>query len=365
MTLSEALRKKLADVGVTVSAGVEKPVMISSGCLGLDIAMGGGLPRGRLTTIASADTGFGKTTMINIFSSAITNAPTKTMMNGGRVAIFDTERKYSTEWQTKMGANPEKVDLFTAVSGEAMMYAIFNMIKENAYDAIFVDTVKFTSFASQIEAVNGGGKEKNGFNKAFVAVAASHWSFFCNVVAAPLADSNVALVTLNHTSAVIGDQLPDTEYGGKSLPRLASIRIRLLTPRLLQSTDKSTGEIHDILTIRPNIIKNNFMQRRIIGTEIEIVDGIINPIADIIKFGKEFGVFTKEDGSIIKSGGKWHFDGQYLGKSEAEVKTTLLADISLYSKVYSAVSKLAATTSLPADSSVYTSDVEEGQNGAE
>lgn len=75
------------------------------------------------------------------------------------------------------------------------------------------------------------------------------------------------------------------------------------------------------------------MTRRIIGTEVTLVNGQLSHVDDVVKYGKEYGCFQKEDGSILKSGGKWHFEGVYLGKNEAEVKAYLLDHADIYGKI--------------------------------
>lgn len=111
MSLTNALVKKMAVVGVVKEDGMGKPVFISSGSMGLDIVMGGGLPRCQLTTISSAIPGYGKDTLVNLFIKAITTAPPGAMTNGGPVLIFNQERKMSGDWLRKMGADLSKVDI--------------------------------------------------------------------------------------------------------------------------------------------------------------------------------------------------------------------------------------------------------------
>lgn len=81
------------------------------------------------------------------------------------------------------------------------------------------------------EGEDGKKKAKSGgFDQGFIAIAAKHYSFLRKVLTNPLADSNVAFVTINQSSAVIGASYPmeNTEYGGKSLLAWSALRLNLL-----------------------------------------------------------------------------------------------------------------------------------------
>ena len=321
--LDKELMSYLGTINCMPVTTYDNPLRISSGSLVFDHILGGGLPRNRLT-IFTGDTSTGKTTSAVVAAAKLINTPAD-WLNGGRVALFDTENTYDPAWGEKLHIRaPQTVGdpglyLFQPETGENVGDAIIAMLKKKAFDMIILDSIAETAFAAELEGT---------MEDYSVGTAARKWSQFRRMMTRPLGVSNTVLLFINQISMKMVTnkyQSPESEYGGRALPYKAVIRVRFgSVERIPHEAEKPL-----IATLfKPKTIKNKTAQP---GRKGEITvrnrDGVpwIDKVPEILSLGKELLVFTNRDG-VKYTSGECFLDGQSVGDTAKTVQGRLYSD---------------------------------------
>lgn len=325
-TMPDAMWAALAKKGLLPVVAYDPVQRISTGSISFDWALGGGIPRGRLTEFVG-EKASGKTTSGLIISAYVTSHP-ETMRNGGLVAYIDTEHTYPALWAEKNGVNPDRVHLYQPETGEQAQDLIRDLLRAKVYDVIIYDSIAETLFAAEAEAEAG---------KALVGVAARQWNVFVKQIKGDLALSGTALIMINQWRDKVGVMFgdPRTTPGGKGIPFAASIRVEFLTPE--RDQNKTTQAINSI-TIRPQTTKNKtaeFPRKAEVSIIMHQGAAFVNPVPELTDIGKKLGVFTNKEGGKITGGGYWYLDGEQVGTSTGEpgAQAALIADPELLVKV--------------------------------
>ena len=310
--LDKKILESLTSLGL-VEPEYDGVTRIPTGSLSLDFVLGGGLPRGRITTIIGPPS-FGKTTLALIVASTIVQSTA--MRNGGKVAFYDMEHTFDYPWAAQLGIQPDKLMLFHPDTGEQAMEGIGQLVENALCDLIIVDSVAETKFTAEAEG---------SFADMHVGLAARRWSQFCRKIKADLDASGVALLMINQVRYKIGLSFgdPRTEFGGEALKFAASIRIEMLKP---QQTELS-------IIFRYKSDKNKTANTFGRKGETELIRNVPQPfvsvVHEIVELGKELGVFTREDGKSISSGGYWYFKGEKLALGAPQMRKLLMDDRNL------------------------------------
>jgi len=120
---------------------------ISTGSLSLDIALGGGVPRGRVVEIFGPESS-GKTTLsLHILAEA--------QKSGGSVAFIDAEHALDPEYAKKIGVNTDELLLSQPDSGEQALEILETLVRSNALDVVVVDSVAALTPRAEIEGDMG------------------------------------------------------------------------------------------------------------------------------------------------------------------------------------------------------------------
>jgi len=321
MVLKSAVIKKMAGFGLRPDDD-SKFEYLSTGFIGADYMLYGGLPRGFITTLRGFSS-FGKTTLSALICL-------NTVRSGGSAVMIDTEYTITRQWLRDLGDVDNLITLLKpdkGMSGEAITDGVIELVTNGEQDIIVYDSIKDTVFAA--EMAGSMADQQMGLQSRM-------WGKFCRKVKLPLLRSNGVLLMTNKDRTMFDKYAPDIDYGGSEIGSFAPVaRIGLLAPK---KPKEGSGLP---LVLRPLMVKykNKASNRR---CEINLFpnrsgDFIYDPVPELVGVAKNLKVFTFEDGSAIKGNGVWYFDGRRLASGEAQVLAMIGDDDALQGQVQCAV----------------------------
>ena len=204
---------------------VEQVEAISSGSIGLDIALGiGGYPRGRVIEIYGPESS-GKTTLT-------LHAIAECQKSGGIAAFIDAEHAFDRFYAEKLGVDINELIISQPDHGEQALEIADNLIRSGAIDIIVIDSVAALTPKSEIEGEMGDSK---------MGLHARLMSQALRKLTGSIARTNCAVFFINQLREKIGVMFgnPETTTGGNALKFYASVRldirrstqIKVLKPR--------------------------------------------------------------------------------------------------------------------------------------
>lgn len=201
---------------------------VPTGCLPLDIIMGGGIPVGRLTEIYG-DTSTGK-------SLLAAHLLAETQLAGGVGVLLDSETATSLEIMEAVGVDPDEVIYSCPSTDEEVYDDMVQAIQARDEAApgtlmtIIWDSVAATSSDTEVEKV-----KKEGLGGASMATHARLISLMCRVIPRMVAKERIALVFINQTRENIGVMFGDkmTTFGGRGIAYYASVRLEMAKSKVL------------------------------------------------------------------------------------------------------------------------------------
>lgn len=281
---------------------------ISTGSLGLDIALGiGGIPRGRVTEIYGPESS-GKTTLA---MHCIAEAQKK----GGIAAIVDAEHAFDKSYAEKLGIDTENLLISQPDNGEQALEIAEHLIRSGAIDIIVIDSV--AALVPRGELEGDMGDSKMGLQARLMSQALRKLTGAIN-------KTKCSCVFINQLREKIGVMFgnPETTTGGNALKFYASVRLDIRRiGQIKEGADNVMGN-----RTRVKVVKNKVAPPfKVIEFDIMYGEGI-SKVGEILDLGVEM--------EIVKKSGSWFsYGSEKLGQGRDAVKNILLDNPELMNEI--------------------------------
>jgi recombination protein RecA len=292
-------------MGDLVDATVET---ISSGSLGLDIALGvGGYPKGRVVEVYGPEAS-GKTTLT-------LHAIAECQKKGGIAVFIDAEHAFDRFYAKNLGVDVENLIISQPDNGEQALEITDNLIRSGAIDMVIIDSVAALTPKSEIEGEMGDSK---------MGLHARLMSQALRKLTSSISKTNCTVFFINQLRDKIGVMFgsPETTTGGNALKFYASIRVDIRRSTQIKNSDGG-------------VIGNR--------TRVKIVKNKVAPPFRLAEFDIMYGKGISKVGEIVdlavnseiinKSGSWFSYEGTKLGQGREAVKAILSDNPELMEKL--------------------------------
>jgi recombination protein RecA len=279
---------------------------ISTGALTLDLALGGGLPKGRVIEIYGPESS-GKTTVALHVLAEVQKA-------GGVAAFVDAEHALDPIYAAALGVNVEELLVSQPDTGEMGLEVVDQLVRSSAIDVVVIDSVAALVPRAEIEGEMGD---------AHVGLQARLMSQALRKITGSIGKSNCTVIFLNQLRQKIGISYgnPEVTTGGNALKFYASVRLDI---RRIQTLKKGTEEYG--IRAKVKVAKNKVAPPFRIG-EFDILFGQgISTMGCLVDLAEQTGV-------IVRKGAWYSYDGDNIGQGRDNTVQRLIEDAEFAQKV--------------------------------
>ncbi len=276
---------------------IEDIQVVSTGSLGLDIALGvGGLPRGRVVEIYGPESS-GKTTLtLQVIAEM--------QKEGGTCAFIDAEHALDIQYAQKLGVNLQELLISQPDTGEQALEIVDALVRSGSVDLIVVDSVAALTPKAELEGEMGD---------ALPGLQARLMSQALRKLTATIKKTNTMVIFINQIRMKIGVMFgsPETTTGGNALKFYASVRLDI----------RRTGSIKK--------------GEEVIGSEtkVKVVKNKVSPPFKTAEFDILYGEGISREGEIVdmgvearildKSGAWYAYNGEKIGQGKDNAREFL------------------------------------------
>jgi recombination protein RecA len=284
---------------------------ISTGSLGLDIALGvGGLPRGRVIEIYGPESS-GKTTLtLHVIAEA--------QKKGGVCAFVDAEHALDPVYARKVGVNLEDLLISQPDTGEQALEITDTLVRSGAIDVLVIDSVAALTPRAEIEGEMGDAQP--GLQARLMSQA-------LRKLTASISRSNTMVIFINQIRMKIGVMYgsPETTTGGNALKFYASVRLDIRRIGAIKDREEVVGNQTRVKVVK-NKVAPPFKQ-----VEFDIMYGEgVSKAGELVDLGVKAGV-------VEKSGAWFSFDSMRLGQGRENAKAYLKSNAEIADRIEKAI----------------------------
>ena len=271
--------------------------VVSTGSLGLDIALGvGGLPRGRVIEIYGPESS-GKTTLTLQVIAEMQRL-------GGTAAFIDAEHALDPQYAQKLGVNVSELLISQPDNGEQALEIADMLVRSAAVDVVVIDSVAALTPKAEIEGEMG--EPQMGLQARLMSQA-------LRKLTANIKRSNTTVIFINQIRMKIGVMFgsPETTTGGNALKFYASVRLDIRRIGAIKKGDEVIGSETRVKVVK-NKVAPPFKQ-----AEFDILYGEgISREGEVV----ELGVLHK----IVEKAGAWYsYNGEKIGQGKDNAREYL------------------------------------------
>ncbi|MCB9994151.1 MAG: recombinase RecA [Hyphomicrobiaceae bacterium] len=277
---------------------VQQVEAISTGSLGLDIALGiGGLPRGRIVEVFGPESS-GKTTLaLHVIAEA--------QKKGGICAFIDAEHALDPIYAKKLGVNVDELLISQPDAGEQALEIADTLVRSGAIDVLVVDSVAALTPKAELEGEMGD---------SLPGLQARLMSQAMRKLTASISRSQCMVVFINQIRMKIGVMFgsPETTTGGNALKFYSSVRLDIRRIGTIKERDEAVGN-----QTRVKVVKNKLAPPfRQVEFDIMYGEGI-SKSGELLDLGVKSGI-------VEKSGAWFSYDSQRLGQGRENARQFLM-----------------------------------------
>jgi recombination protein RecA len=267
--------------------------LIPSGSLSLDLALGGGYPKGRIIEIYGPESS-GKTTLT-------LHAIAEIQKQGGTAAFIDAEHALDPAYAKRIGVDTTNLLISQPDNGEQALEICETLVRSGAVDLIVIDSV--AALVPQAEIDGDMGESQMGLQARLMSQA-------MRKLTGIISKSKATVIFINQIRMKIGVMFgnPETTTGGNALKFYASVRLDIRRIGQIKEGDNITGN-----RTKVKVVKNKIAAPfRTAEFDIMYNEGI-SKVGDILDLAVQYGIIDKA-GAFLK------YNGETIGQGRESVK---------------------------------------------